>query len=296
MASNNAVHTAEALGLHREFSEIHNTCEMFRNVTSVEKDLRRRSFWVAVAFNQFFASDYGGTRIHIDFIGTQLPTPRDGDFTVETVAILNFVPSTQHLPGSTSDLIHVLRKATALPAKAAFLAILKADACFCVFRMLGSANMRIPAEEMASLLEVTHATLDAATFLRTLGQSWWNLVFTPFHSICVLPTISTSESLAMIPRAMETLKSATDNYPSHLSTEALQTAHSLVQATRKKRMRELDSLDEGLSMVGEITQPLLSNEDVIFSNRNFEWSMNNDHIDLGISDFLDLGTYYGNIS
>jgi len=69
MASNNALHIAEALGLHREFSEIHNSCTMFRKVSPLEIDLRRRTFWVAMALNQFFASEYGRSRVHIDFVG-----------------------------------------------------------------------------------------------------------------------------------------------------------------------------------------------------------------------------------
>jgi hypothetical protein len=203
MASNNALHIAEALGLHREFSEIHNSCEMFRDVTSLEIDLRRRTFWVAMAVNQFFASEYGRTRVHIDFVDSKPLTPESGDFTAETVAILQSVSRTQYLPGNNSDLVDVLRKGLALPAKSPFLGLLKADACFCNFRMLSSANVHVPATEIASLLEVIRVALDAATFLRTMGQTWWNLVFTPFHSVCVLLTISTSESLAMIPKAME---------------------------------------------------------------------------------------------
>jgi hypothetical protein len=92
---------------------------------------------------------------------------------------------------------------------------------------------------------------------------------------------------------LKTLKITTDVYSSHLSTEALRTAYSLVEGTREKRRKELESLDESLSMVGELSQPSRPDEDAIFGSSNFEWSMNNE---LGIPDFMDLATCYGGIS
>jgi hypothetical protein len=154
-----------------------------------------------MALNQFFACEYGRTRVHIDFVGTNPLTPKSGDFTAETVAILQSVPRTQSLPGNGTDLVDVLKKAAALPVKAPFLALLRADACFSAFRMLSATNVHLPAIEIASLLEVIRVVLDAVKFLRTTGQAWWNIVFTPFHSVCVLLTIGSSESLAMIPHA-----------------------------------------------------------------------------------------------
>jgi hypothetical protein len=159
--------------------------------------------------------------------------------------------------------------------------------------MLSSAHVHLPETDVALLLDVIRVALDAAKFLRAMEKPWWNIVFTPFRSVRVLLAIGTSESLAMIPQAMETLKNTADVYTSHLSAEALRTAYSLVQGTRDKRSKELESLDQSLSKVSEISQPLLSNGDGDFGNGNLDWSMNSE---LGVVDFLDLTTYYGGLS
>jgi hypothetical protein len=135
--------------------------------------------------------------------------------------------------------------------------------------------------EIASLLEIIQVALRAVTFLRTVGQPWWNVCFISFHNVRVLLTIGTSEGLTLGAKAMETLKSTTNKYPSDLSREALQIAHSLVQATRKNPRNELESLDESLSVVGDISQHLFSNGDAVFGTDDFEWLINND---LGVSD------------
>jgi hypothetical protein len=141
-------------------------------------------------------------------------TAQSGDFTAEAVAVLTSVPRTQSLTGNGSDLVDVLRKAAAMPVKVPFLGLRRTDACFCTFRMPGPANFHLLDTEVASLLDLIRVALDAVKFLRTMEQPWWDIVFTPIHSVCVLLSIGTSESLAMIPLPVETLKSTTDVYTS----------------------------------------------------------------------------------
>jgi hypothetical protein len=152
--------------------------------------------------------------------------------------------------------------------------------------MLRSTNVSLSSGQIASLLEVIQVALDGATFLVSIRQPWWNLVGTPFHSVCILLSLGTSQSLAMIPAALEALKNVATTYDSHLSREAIRTAHDLVQGAREKRRKELESLDQGVEVVSSGLQspgPLS-----VSSGPNFEWSMNND---LGLSDFLDFGGY-----
>jgi hypothetical protein len=133
--------------------------------------------------------------------------------------------------------------------------------------------MRIPA-----LLEVVRVALDANKFLRSTRHPWWNMVSMPFHSICVLLSIGSPESLGMVPLALKALKNTTALYNTHLSREALGTALLLVQGARDKRTREINSLDQGLSQVDNSFQLAISSE-------NLDWQGEDS---LQLPDFLEL--------
>jgi hypothetical protein len=288
IASCNAVHIAEAIGLHREISEFQLKSDMPRQITQMEVDHRRRTFWVATALNQFFASEYGRTKVQIDLIGCQplSATAQPGDMTAQTVAILQSAPG-QALLGRPVELLGSLAKAMALPVKSPFLALVRADVCFCIYRMLSSTNSRFPAEQIPSFLNIIRVALDGVVFLGTLKESWWNVVSTPLQCVGVLLSLGTTESLSMIPSALEALKSITAIYDSHLSREALSTGYALVQAAREQRSKQLESLDRGLDVVGEVSQSASSI--ITTPGDEFQWPMDND---LGFSDFLDLSSYY----
>jgi hypothetical protein len=91
----------------------------------------------------------------------------------------------------------------------------------------------------------------------------------------------------MIPAALRTLQNATSKFDSHLSREALRTAHSLVQAARTKRGKELESLDIGLGVVGDFIPSPIQNS--IPSGVNFQWSTIDN--EFGLSNFLDFDGY-----
>ena len=293
LASNTAVHIAEALGLHRVIDEIQMKEDLHQLLNKSEIVMQRRVFWLAVALNQFLAAEYGRTRASVDLVSCILPTvdsKSDGLF-LQTFAILQSVPKTQKLLGRGPELLETLTSAMALPANAPFLGLLRADACFCTFRMLRSTNVSLSTVQIASLLEIIRVALDATKFLASMRHPWWNIVGTSFHSMCILLSLGTSQSLAMIPSALETLKTVVETYDSHLSREALRTAQELVQGAREKKRKELESLDQGIEAVGGSLQS--PGPQPAASWANFEWSMNNDN--LGLSDFLDFGDYgFGN--
>ncbi|PVH81275.1 hypothetical protein DL98DRAFT_458528 [Cadophora sp. DSE1049] len=291
MASCAAVHIAEAIGLHREINESQMRRDTPREVTPLEIDARRRTLWVTMAQHHFFASEYGRTAVPLDTTGCQSLQPRDGDFTADLVAIMQSIPTAVQA-GSTLENVETLMKASSISAKAPLLSLLRADACFCIFRKLRSANIALSLAAISSLLDAIRIALDGVTFLCSMRQPWWNIVGTPFHSICVLLAIETSESFSMVPLAMETLKKATTQFDSHLSREALRTSHSLVSAAREKRSRDmsrdLESFDKGLRILGELSQNQ-EESTVTNSKDSLEWLTDTD---LGFTDLLDLGNYY----
>ena len=286
MASNTAIHIAEALGMHRELTEGQMKRDITRLIDAVEVHMRRKLFWTAVAVNQFLSAENGRSRAPIELIGCQQPTSNSNELFIQTLAILQSVPKTLNLLGRGPELLDTLQSAMGLPVESPFLGLLRADACFCTFRMLRSTNMSLSAVHIASLLEVIRVALDGAKFLVSMRHPWWNIVGTPFHSVCILLSLGTSKSLAMIPQALETLKTASTTYDSHLSREAIRTAHALVQGAREKRRKELVSLDCGVEALGSASQPPDSGS--TSSGVEIEWSMDKD---FGLSDFLDFGGY-----
>jgi hypothetical protein len=282
MASCNAIHIAESIGLHREITDI----QVPRSVTPLEIELRRRTFWVTMALHQYFASEYGRSRIILDSVACQPITRWPDDLTTETMALLMSVPS-QDCLGRSTELLEALSKAAALSANSPFLALLRTDACFCIYRMLCSTNSQLPVEQIPSLLEVIRTALDGVAFLGSINHPWWNAVGTPFHSVCVLISLGTTESFELVPLVLETLKNITTTFNSHLSNEALRTAYDLVKGARDKRKQGLESLDRGLSLIGEPSILPQSTSDPLLNE--FEWPAGN----LEFQDCLDLTTYFG---
>ncbi|TVY78377.1 Protein RDR1 [Lachnellula suecica] len=282
MASCTALHLAESIGLHREVKNINFTRqEVPRQRTELEIDLRRRNFWVASALNQFLSAETGRTKVHIDSVDCTPLQPHPGDLTAQTVTILQTVPGRTIVDGTFLDLSTALDTATTLPANSPFLVLLKADVSFVIFRVFRSTNVAPSLAQVSSLLEIIRVALDAVKFLRTMNQPWWNVVCTPFHSICVLLSLNTSESLAMIPGALETLKSTVAIFDSFLPNEALRTTYTLVQAARSKMGRDMESLDLGLSIVGELSgQP----------EANLPWGVKDN---LGYFEYFDFGNMVG---
>jgi hypothetical protein len=275
IASCTAVHIAEAIGLHREFRTDQIKLDVPRQVPPSEINFRRRTFWVTIALNQFLSCEYGRTSISIDSISCELPVSPAGDFTAKVIEIMRFVPKKQLFNSSCQVvLLENLRAAADIDVNSPFIGLLKADSCFCIYRKLMSIGVNLPASHVASLLEVIRVALDSVKFLTTLEHPWWNIVSTPFQTVCVLLSLATPESLAMIPHALETLKNVTTTFDSHLSREALSTAATLVKGARDKRSRELDSLDQGLGILGEWSSP--SRDAFSISNSGIEWLMDGD--------------------
>ncbi|KAH6661913.1 hypothetical protein B0J14DRAFT_312675 [Halenospora varia] len=287
IASCTAVHVAEAIGLHREISEQNMTRDMPRLVTSLEKELRLRTFWVALGINHFFAAEYGRSRVQLDLVDCKPLVPQDGDLTTRTLAILQSIPGSRMSEGTISDFTVALNNLAIMSIDSPFLGLLRADACFSIFRMLQASHFGINATQIEMILEITRVALNGVTFLRTMDKPWWNVVGTPFHSVCVLLSISTPESFAMIPSSLESLKNVVATYESHLSNEALKTAFTLVRSARSKKSKELDDLDRGLNVLGDISQGFGSQAS---SSIGLECELD---YGMAFPDFLDLENFMG---
>ena len=278
IASSTAVHIAESTGLHREIGEIQEKSVPQLMVPS-EENLRRRIFWAAIALNHFISAEYGRTKTQIHSITCQPLQSPPGDFTAEVVNIMQSVPEQRSL-GYITVILAALDKITTTPVKAPFLSLLRADACSCIYRMFCSTGFRVPMSKYAQVLQIIGEGIDGVDALNTRKQPWWNLISTPFISICTLLSIGTAASLAIAPTAFETLNSVVETYKSRSSVEALRIARTLVEAARHQKARELEVLDRSLSVITDI-----SSNPVVLPNVGHEMDAN----DVGMADFLDFG-------
>ena len=204
------------------------------------------------------------------------------------VKIMQSTPEQQTGFG-TLQLIEKFKIAAEFDVKAPFLALLKADVCFCIYRTLrscSSTNTNLAAPQVTSLLEVIQVASDSVKFLTAMHHPWFNIVSTCFQSVCVLLSLCTPDSFAMIPNALETLKIVATAHNSPLSQEALRTAHALVQGARDKRRKELESLDQGLAVVSDFSQ--LGSASPF--DMGIEWLTEND---TAFGDFLYLSQFDG---
>lgn len=125
-----------------------------------------------------------------------------------------------------------------------------------------------------------------------MNQPWWNVISTPFHAVCVLLSIGTSESLALIAKSLEVLKGVAAQWDSHISREAVRTAGILVDGARAKKRKELENLELGMRVENESLRFDVAMGDYtgIAELDEFQWQM--EEFDMQFPDFLDLATYH----
>jgi hypothetical protein len=139
-----------------------------RTISNFEQDMRCRTFWVAISFNQFLSCEYGRTRVTIDSIGCRPLEVVGVDFTACVVNLMQLVPSRQVLACSVEVLLGKLKLATEFEVKSHFIGLLKADVCSCLFRMLRSMNTNLPATLTTALLDTIQVALNGVKFLTAM--------------------------------------------------------------------------------------------------------------------------------
>ncbi|KAG9233389.1 hypothetical protein BJ875DRAFT_378747 [Amylocarpus encephaloides] len=279
-ASCTAVHLAEAIGLHRKICGDRMKRSLPHLITPLQQEFRYRTFWVTIAVNQFLAAEYGRTRVVLDMVDCHPVESSGGDLTSQTIALMQSVPGRNITGEVTEDPTIALPRTARYAANSPFLTLLRADVCFSIYRTICSRGLALSDEAAAALLEAIRAAMDGVKFLKSMQEPWWNTVWTPFHSICVLLSLRTSASLAMLPATLETLKDIVEHYDSHLAWEALRTATALIEGARAKMSSDLATLDRSLIAVTDLRQSTIN-----AISPDFEWTFGDE---FGFSDFLDF--------
>lgn len=294
MASSMALHIAESVGLHQEMSEIKTSLTM----SEAEIDVRRRTFWVADCLNRFFSAQYGRTKTVLQNVGCRYPSAMSEDRVDDFISLVRLMPdlcdaTSTGSPSSIAPLTDGLLRLGKADIHKLPLLLLRADAVFCIYRKIRYIGVPLSLTQTTALLSTIRSALDAATALATQFQQWWTIIGVPFHSVCVLLSLDTTESLALLPRAMETLQTVATVFTSHVSGDALRTAQYLVKVAERRRRGELESLQRCLNLNASVTTGTISpntvSSEATSDVPSFEWPTD---VDLGFAQFLNES--YGN--
>ncbi|TVY17515.1 Protein RDR1 [Lachnellula arida] len=289
VASSMAMHIAESIGLHQEMSEMRITPGKRGGMSEEEVEGRRRVFWTADCLNRLFSAQYGRTKIMLQNTTCRYPTTVNDDGKDEFISLIRLMPDLCDVgsPSSATVLTDGIVRLGRMDISKSPLLLLRADALFCVYRKLRYIGVTLSQKQTEVILSVIRSALEAADSLALQSQQWWTIIGVPFHSVCVLIALNTMESLTLLQKAMETLQNVVGVFNSHVSREALRTAHYLVKVTEKKRRGELECLQRCLNLNAQMsaatptqTPPL----DGAAELPSFEWPTD---IDLGFFDFLD---------
>ncbi|TVY39615.1 Protein RDR1 [Lachnellula occidentalis] len=254
MASSMAMHIAESIGLHQEMSEIRITPGKRAVMSEEEIENRRKVFWTADCLNRLFSAQYGRTKIMLQNITCRYPTTITNDGADDFISLIRLMPNLCDIgsPSSATVLTDGIMRLGEMSISKSPLLLLRADAIFCIYRKLRYIGVTLSQKQIEVILSVIRSALEAADSLALQSQQWWTIIGVPFHSVCVLIALKTIESLTLLHKAAETLRSIVMVFNSHVSREALRTAHYLVKVTEKKRRGELECLQRCLNLNAQI--------------------------------------------
>lgn len=246
LASSITLHQAEANGLHKEMQTI---AVVYPAADVLDRKLirtRRKLFWVARALNIIFSFEFGRSRINFDVITTKKIDAEAGGHGHVFVELAEMLPSDfvdrEREPDPVGALAKSLTRIEESQTDSPFIALLKADLGFAIYRRLWLMSLTDAKDRAETVLKVGRSALAASRKLLETRTPWWNVVHVPFQFLCVAVAVGTPRSLGDIGEAMRLLQQIADAYPTHMVKEAFNQAVALVRMSRARKERELDEL------------------------------------------------------
>ncbi|KAH7189874.1 hypothetical protein DER44DRAFT_852454, partial [Fusarium oxysporum] len=220
MASSILIHLIEASGLHLEPS--HDTVFPQHNLLC-DPDIRRRLIGVAQHVNMWTSFDLGLSRVALRSLLLFPLASKSGDYTTE---LLRLLPASTNLdPVKTEDdkslepsLRQILSGNHTQPPSV----LAQCNLVLCILRRLGTVGFNMSPTLAEQVLALLNDALHSARFLAKDCSPWHHVANVPFHIICMLLVLDTRSSLAMLPKALQTLELVASIY----DTDAMKQAHS----------------------------------------------------------------------
>lgn len=246
-----ALHAAEAVGLHKDPEAAAKALGVSATLPPEEIEQRSRLFWLIKAKNLIVSFELGRSPVTIQNITCKYPSVSPTESPMAAfLELAHLLPKTLDL--ASLDNINALRqvmsdslsKIASIPKTFHAISLTAADVAFCIYRRMRALGERFTQTEQQKLVNLGEIAMDAAHELLRENQPWFQLVNTTFQYICVLISLDSPDSLPHLRGALVTLTEVANQFQSHLTKEALSTAMILVRALKQKKSRELALLDE----------------------------------------------------
>ncbi|KAL1867372.1 hypothetical protein Plec18167_008643 [Paecilomyces lecythidis] len=246
LSSCTTMHLVEATGLHREMDQVVLMGDSRQGYLQEQSDVRQRTAMIAHCVNSIISYDYGRSAVYIGPLSFNKIVPRDGDFSLHLYSLVRGLPrddigSDPHV--RKSELVAALKYLLDAPTGHDFVTVTRAELCFCVYRRLRLLDNCLKQDQIDQVITAGTAALPAARRLMVSNHPWWNVISTIFQFLCVLLAIDSTESIASVPAAMETLEIITTRLDTHLANEAVNTARLLVCASLEKKKKGISILE-----------------------------------------------------
>lgn len=268
VASCTLMHLVEASGLHPQTQA---SSLLVPSTQQCDADIARRLVGVAHHLNAWTSFDLGLRRVSFDL--PSLPSPREGDYTAEVLSLLpvslSLDPnSSKQETALTETLANVLDGSHTMPPSV----MAQCNLTLCILRRIHTQNLELSSTLAERVLALLRKGLDCARSMTTNCHPWHQVANVPFNMICVLLTMDTRGSLALLPQAMQTLFQVASDYDTETMREACSTARLLVLLHQQRRRDDMHVLAEALKGRGQEqdfgTPPLA---DVSPSAEEYSW-------------------------
>jgi hypothetical protein len=243
------MHLVEATGLNQapQFVML-TTNKGVQGSTPERSDIVKRTARVAHSLHVIIAYEYGRSVMNFDFPAQNALalSNRAGDFTPRLCSLVEAVPLIPMGADSVAtiqDLSSAINKLADTPADHDFLVLVRADLVFSIYRRLRLLEPNLRQSLLDEVISTGMSALPAARALASQNQPWWNVISTVFQFVCVLLAIDSHASVTNLSDAMDTLGMIVDHLKTHLATEALATARSLVRASLDRRRKGVEILE-----------------------------------------------------
>ncbi|PSR78912.1 bicyclomycin resistance protein [Coniella lustricola] len=236
VASCTLMHLVEASGLHPE-----SPSAVLLPSAQWDADLKRRLVGMAYHLNVWTSFDLGLSRVSYQNADLpSLPSPRPGDYTVE---LLNLVPMSLSLEPcrlkNEADLISTLGGVLARTHTVPPSILGQCNLVLCILRRMHSQNLDVPTNLTDDVLALFKRGLESARTLAIDGSPWQHVANVPFQIICVLLVLDTRSSLAMLPKAMQTLSEIVSVCGTETVNDAYSAACLLILLYQQRRRDDL---------------------------------------------------------
>ncbi|KAH8692358.1 hypothetical protein BGW36DRAFT_363351 [Talaromyces proteolyticus] len=248
-ASCSTMHVVEAMGLHVDLSNVDLAANERRMMTPEILASRKKLLECATFLNAIISADYGRSRVVLQEFPTVAANPVT-DLGSST-GLMKLAQILSSLDTSLSDAsrIDILSTVKALPDEPPVFVLLKTDVAIHMFRKhVRLESEKLPDSQSKLMLSLIRSALSEVRCLLPFRHAWWNILCTPFQSLMVLLAMDSDESLVLINEAMSILQAVHALFPTYLAAEAFHTAQTLVKGLKKRKMRQVQFLENEYSL------------------------------------------------